>query len=562
MRVTETDAGVEPSARWRTLVNAAILGTDRAGGAGWRPHEQAPWSMTSTDVAPDDAPVAMLEEAAALAIYAMAGREPIDVEENDESSTAQEPFAAEEPTCPAVASVHLKAILTGERKQLLAEWVGAAIAGRWVAPAEAMPALLRRAKTASGVERDRLFRLVGARGRWLCGQNPEWRGLIESARAEAEDVALRERWDTGDWDDRLVALRRVRATEPAEALAWIDDAWKAEPAERRVEMVRCLGDGLRAVDEDWLEPRLDDRSKNVRDVSAELLSRIEGSSLSRRMAERVGRVIVFKPGKGLLRKRKPTLEVELSDELLKDAAAKRDGLDAKAAGGKGTKAMWLTRLISLTPTRVWLEQHDDVAAWLDAAVSSDWAEAMIAGWSVAAIVQRDAGWSEPMAGWLVRQADGGKREFEGRGRWPMVAELMAVLPADRADAVIREALSVAGSKTNAEALLPLLKALPSWDASISVAVADWVSARVKASKDRYWYEFQELFSEVLAHRLDPSVEERLAKGLPIDPEKTQPWMREAIATLTDTLHFRRRMHEALRPNPDRTPPPIAEEAKT
>src|SRR6185312_16293605 len=89
-------------------------------------------------------------------------------------------------------------------------------------------------------------------------------------------------WDEGTPDARLSTLRATRLTDPAEARAWIEGAWKAEKASLREEMVSALIGNLSADDEPLLAQALADRATGVRAAASRLLARIETSPLAAR----------------------------------------------------------------------------------------------------------------------------------------------------------------------------------------------------------------------------------------------------------------------------------------
>ena len=104
--------------------------------------------------------------------------------------------------------------------------------------------------------------------------------------------------------------------------------------------------GLGPDDEPFLERRLDDRARSVREDAAELLDRLPGSARAARMADRLRPLLTTH---GTLRKH---LEVELPDDP--DAAAVRDGL-VDPGPGVSKRACWLEQIVAGAPLEVWTE---------------------------------------------------------------------------------------------------------------------------------------------------------------------------------------------------------------
>ena len=72
--------------------------------------------------------------------------------------------------------------------------------------------------------------VLGARGRWLARQNPEWASLLPPDTPEA----VAELWQTGDRATRLLVLRTLRATTPDAGRTLLASTWDQEPPDERV----------------------------------------------------------------------------------------------------------------------------------------------------------------------------------------------------------------------------------------------------------------------------------------------------------------------------------------
>ena len=117
----------------------------------------------------------------------------------------------------------------------------------------------------------------------------DWRWLRDEAAVRHRLPARRRRRRTGrparsaSGSGTCAELRR---TDPAPRAS----SWRApgppSPRSDRARFLAALATGLTVDDDAFLEQALDDRRKEVREAALELLRRLPGSSLGRRMAER------------------------------------------------------------------------------------------------------------------------------------------------------------------------------------------------------------------------------------------------------------------------------------
>src|SRR5690606_18729274 len=121
---------------------------------------------------------------------------------------------------------------------------------------------------------------------------PHWNPLTTTTEAHTPQ----EVWDTGTRHDRLALLKQLRASDSSLAQKLVAESWEAETAAERAAMLEQFGTALGPNDESWLEKCLDDRSKQVREVAARLLSRLPDSAFSQSMAERARASVHFVAG--------------------------------------------------------------------------------------------------------------------------------------------------------------------------------------------------------------------------------------------------------------------------
>src|SRR5258706_14270914 len=141
--------------------------------------------------------------------------------------------------------------------------------------------------------------------------------------------------------------------------------------------------GLGAEAEPLLEAALDDRAAGVRAAAPTLLARLPDSAFAGRVRERTDAMLVWKDGK---------LDARPPKAL--DPAALRDGIVEQASQAKGQRASWLMQTLALVPPGHW-EAHfgQPAEALIVAAADSDWALALLEGWSRAALTFTDARWA-------------------------------------------------------------------------------------------------------------------------------------------------------------------------
>lgn len=294
-------------------------------------------------------------------------------------STEPEPVPAPPEVAAVVTDPELTALLSQiigeERIPLLAEGCRLlAEAGRCLPPRLIPPALeLGRRSVAL---REPLRAALGQRGVWLAAQNPDW---AFAALAGAEPVERR-LWEEGDADQRAAFLRRLRATEPAEARRLLEQAFPEESARARAALLPTLAERLGMEDEPFLAAVLaNDRGREVRQIAAALLSRLPASAFSRRMTAWLDSCV--RSEHKILR---TVTVIEPPDAFAPDW--KDDALveQPPAEMKLGARAWWLLQLVSHAPLGWWEEKLAlDPAGILALAAKSEWKAALLAGFRAA-----------------------------------------------------------------------------------------------------------------------------------------------------------------------------------
>ncbi len=309
-----------------TLRPHFLVGT-RGGAALTLPDEVA--SLVPEDAAPE---ATLLHAAGVMTLRELAGFEPTSATPGNFQPAPPDTRAA----CNAAAAAVLDDVLETGEPALLAEWLDLAEAADVRAPHRLIPVLLDRARRDRSL-RPRIDRAVDERGRWLAEQNPEWQTV--AAASDLDEV-----WQTGTREQRVVALRQRRREDAAAGHAMVESTWSQDGAADRAAFVAALDEGLSMGDEPWLEDRLDDRSKQVREAAAHLLVGLPESRLVHRMKAAL-RPLISATGK--------EASVELPASF--DPAWQRDGLVEKPSHRQGQRQWWVQQLGARVPPTFWSE---------------------------------------------------------------------------------------------------------------------------------------------------------------------------------------------------------------
>ncbi|MEU2281333.1 DUF5691 domain-containing protein [Streptomyces sp. NPDC013178] len=535
--MTGTPTPTAPASTWEDLVTAALLGTDRRTPPGAIPGRNAP--------------AALLDAAAAETVRRRAGLRP--------GRAAPRPEPAPEdprPALPAAAARRLWLLLAdrsgsggGGRRgtapdlmELLPQWLAAANARGFAAPAEALPALLDAARGRTDL-RPAALEFAGPRALWLARLNPDWRFALRatpgggaSLPGPEETDRIDRLWQEGLFAERVALLAAVRARDPDAARALLAATWPTERAEDRLMFLDSLRTGLGPRDEPFLEQALADRSRNVRATAAELLSALPDSALAARMAVRAAACVAVDHTRDT-----PTLVVEAPHEC--DAAMERDGVVPKAPSGRGERSWWFGQLVEAAPLATWPARlggrtpREIVAL----PVADDWLSELHAAWCRAAVRQRDADWSRALLGVPSAPEAGGPGAVSLAER----AKLLGTLPAgERAEWVA--GFIAAHGLSEAFQLLGVC-AVP-WAPPLGRSVVD--ALNIARDAGSYPWSFSGVMG--LAERcLDPAEAGRLDAllAIPDEPEDASPgaggYWAEAFQRLGTTLRLRAVMSEEL-----------------
>ena len=502
----------------------ALLGTERSGAAS-NPIGSTDLVAVLERVDSSDAERALLASAAIVSAYESAGRLPST--EASPSNDVAPADSEDQPVAPAGVAHFLATMLGGVHSQVLREWLRIATTRGWRVPAPLLPALLDvgRANYLQNIIRP----VLGARGRWLATQNPDWRWA--AAPAVVDESAVRAAWDTGTPEDRVLLLASVRDRDPAFGRRLLESTWETEAASQRALLLATMHRNISAEDEPFLEGVLDDRRQEVRRLAASLLSRLPESAFVSRMTTRARAALRWKPRQLL---KEAEVLVEPPTEL--DAAALRDGIDKKPPAGMGERAWWLSQIVAAVPPQVWVNEWNvDADTIIAAAVRSDWMQALTDGWAAGAMVHRDAAWIEP----LLSNASPGEQP---NGLAPKLDALLGSLSVDRREAFITKLL-----RDDAKGDTPLLylgAADHAWSDPFAILVLDRLRKRVTAgaapSHAIDWY-LRDVIPRLALHV--PATLAGATDGWPTGDDAAG--FDKALDSFISVLTFRRQLAEEL-----------------
>lgn len=543
MTGTTATAPHTASPSWEDLVVSALLGTDRR-------------SPPGPAVAPGrDAPVALLESAAVHTVRRRAGLLPA------RAAARPEPAPADDRRpLPEAAGLRLVRLLadraapsgTGGRRgaapdltELLPQWLAAANAYGYRAPAAVLPALLDAARARTDL-RPGVLRFAGPRGLWLAGLNPEWKFALRGSPAGGsppdvrDTTAVRTLWEEGLFTERVALLSAVRAASGPAALTLLSSTWATERAEDRLMFLDSLRTGLTGADEPFLERALSDRSRNVRATAAELLSALPGSALAGRMAARAATCVSLDRTGGTA-----TVAVEAPHEC--DAGMQHDGVVVAPPTGRGERSWWLGQLVEATPLSLWTDRlggrtPEEIVTL---PVQDGWADELHAAWCRAAVRQGDARWSQALLGSPTASPAAGP----GTSSLAERAKLLATLTAPERAAWVAAFIAAHGLS---EAFQLLGVCAVPWADPLGRAVVDALDIAREAGS--YPWSFSGVMG--LAERcLDPAEADRLEllTATPDESESAAPgaggYWSEAFRRLVSTLRLRASMRAELEPGP-------------
>lgn len=476
---------------WDALLHAALVGTEKP----WilPPDNEAGEPVNTMlqqafALAAPDASGQLLRLAGALSVCRRAGWVAPAVPVEAAALPAPAPAETRQAAPDAWGNL-LSAVLSQGPLRLQIQLLQAMNAAGLHAPPLLLPDLLQQGR-GSVAMRASLLPALGERGRWLAAHNPEWAyacGAEEKADSDTH-------WQHGSLDQRCAVLLAERATDPAKARERLAADWASLPGKDRAVLIQALATGLQAEDEAFLNQQLaKDRAQDVRRAAADLLAALPGSAYSQRMAARLLPLVAVKadaPGlMGRLLGRSTAPQVTVDAPAQAEAEWKTDQLEADRPKyeSMGERAWWLYQLACRSSLRWWTTHTGlDAASLVKLAKESDWAEALLRGWTHAVQQQPDEAWAEALL-----QTKHGRRGDSG-------AALLALLPPEKRE-MYQMARLEQSAKNLPEVITACLAACPPqshWGLALSGQIVQKLQAYVSSAGLRYDYSLRQQLPDV------------------------------------------------------------------
>jgi len=445
-----------------------LLGTAKSAGALAVLPEVDALLATIPTVSPEKS---LLLTLGAAGVYERAGRK--------SQPTPQAASAREEhlPVCKPKFALLLRDMFAGEHSELLAEALALLTQSGGRLPPELLPAAL---SVRDAHVRTLLTAVLGERGRWLSGFNPDWSWASAEVLPESLPASADTAWLEGTLAERASLLRLARKLEPARARAWIEEVWKNEKADARQKLLETFEINLSPADEILLDGMLGDRSAGVRAIAAGLLVRLASSALAGRMRARAEQLLKFttqeKPARGVKAALQAVLggrsagKLEIEPPADIDDDWEHDGIVAKPPQGVGARAWWLLQTVALVDPRHWEEKFAiPPAEIVSSAQEDEWFLSLADGWAQAAMRFNAPTWMTAVWDALHAAPPPRNAAREVQAVAKLLRELLGQMPADEAQTRVAQLFD----QPPTEGVLTWLDAIgslaPPWSAQFSQA---------------------------------------------------------------------------------------------
>lgn len=342
---------------WQNIVKTALLGTQRS-----KLSESDKLALEDFGVKTDDEPARVVLQSAALLGQMQRVGQDLPKRKGGLPTAAANETAA---FCSEKAAYNLRLMLSSEEfAPALPEFLRHLEKAEKILPPEALPQVLNEC-VANETLWESIQNVIGERGKWLALQHQQWRNLLVEPDLE--------NWETGTKAERLALLGYLRKQQPQRATALIASTWAEDSFQDRQYFLDCLHVNLSESDEAFLESCLDDKRKEIREVAAFLLSKIENSALVNRL---FAEALTFLEVKSRVLK-KPKIVVTIPEDFKSEW--KRDGIHEKSHLFQvGQKANWLGQIIQKIPPSKW-DEHFKLSPeeTLDIFLRSEWSELIL-----------------------------------------------------------------------------------------------------------------------------------------------------------------------------------------
>lgn len=520
------------SQSWESLVALALLGTDRQGTPPPITENGVKDILNQIDAA--DLEGWVLSAAGTLATYRQAGQ------------TAMVHTTPVLPACEVDAKSFnpdslplFSRILESEFQPALPEFLDLLQQSGQCIPPEYLPRFLDWGY-AHAEERSHLRAVVGMRGEWLAPLNPKW-AYAQATPQSSDPDDWQALWDTSDRIVRLNLLRDWRSQNAAAACERLASTWKQEAARDRAAFLECLAVGLTMADEAFLETALGDRSKEVRAVAVELLSRLLESQLSQRIAGQAAELLQFKTVKDQLQ---IEVKLPLRDDPQWTVYEFKPQPSAQSQSKQGDRANLLLQILSITPLSTW-ERAASPAQLIQASLKQDWELILLQGWSIACQRQQNLDWAKALLTGLGQKSI---TQLQRSGLMDRVVQLLSLLPTKMQSQWITDWLVPSHWKYD---ITIFLNAVPSpWHFEFSQTLVRSIATYLESLKAKSGQE-QAQIQHYLGYYILPSIVYALDPNIRESEEVSQlqrlyeEHRRSDLDRFLKILQFRQQMRQTL-----------------
>jgi Family of unknown function (DUF5691) len=504
---------------WHELVKVALVGTERQAVKLTSLDNQLGEVLNKLDI--KDKEGSLLSAAGAIALYQKAGKLTLP----DEQQPLSESCEPEElSVCSFRAGQYLAQIISGERANLLPEWLAVATTAKKLAPPRYLPELLTLGQKQRNL-RTAILPVLGKRGLWLAAQNPDWNYFFSNNTVEIGQK--------NNFESRRLLLARQREKDPIEALEQLKATWKKESADEKAGLLQVLETGLSINDEPFLEAVLDDKRKQVRNIAAKLLVKLPESRLVQRTIARVRPLIQLSGN---------SLQITLPQKCSPDMT--RDGIDESVYNAAlGEKAGWLLQMVSDVPPSLWCDTWGKTPKEILQAVNgNEWEKLLLEGWAIASTRSQDRAWAEALLAVIGKFRHGYLVKIEQQ-----IEGLLRILPSDRALAAILQTLLQYQNKllNLQHPALAMLTVNPyPWTEKISKIVLLNIRQVLEVNQQQNDRSLRSLYGD-FARYMDTSIVAEADADLR-SVLKPESYGKEFVEEFLATLLFRSDMREALK----------------
>jgi hypothetical protein len=434
---------------WADIVTTAVVGTERQAlpASAVDAALQALYAQLETA----DREGALLHAAALTALYERAGRLPAKSGEASPEAAPAETL----PRCNTRVAARLRMLLQRGYDDLFAEFLAALAQTSQRVPEEVLPVLLETGKAKETLA-NLLPPVIGAHGIWLGQQNVEWAYICGDTQPEAV-------WQVGTLAQRRALLKRLRQTQPQEAIALLQQTWEQDSPKERAEFIALLGNGLSEADEAFLENALDGQWTIVCKSAVGLLAKLPDSAFVKRMCARVQPLLRFK--KGLLGK----LSIEITLPAERDDAMARDGIvKAPPPPQSNERAWWLQQMLSSVPPVFWEQQSGwSIEQLLQTIKRHEYRELLLDSWREAARRTNSADWLKQLL-----------NSFKDR-HWNQ--KLFAAVPSERQEQLLTQIFAESQNWESPAILKEYLAVTsPQWSESFSLRLLETICSNLSS----------------------------------------------------------------------------------